>query len=88
MKFLIFKENIQTRKCTIVKNSKEDHNFVANVKNLIKGLNIFYIDSKDNLENIVQEFTNNINEQSRLPNMNFLIAKFKKFQTKEKALGN
>jgi len=62
MKILIFEENIQTRKHTIVKNSKEDHNFVTNVKNLIKGLNTFYIDSKDDLENIVQEFTNNMDE--------------------------
>jgi len=58
VKISIFEENIQTRKHTIVKNSEEDHNFVTNVKDLIKDLNI---NSKDNLENIVQEFANNTN---------------------------
>jgi len=62
VKISIFKENIQTRKCIIIKNSKEDHNFVADAKNLIKGLNTFHINSKDNLENIVQEFANNMDE--------------------------
>ena len=62
MKILIFKENVKTRKHIIVKNSKEEHNFVANVKNLIRDLNILHINSKEDFENVVQEFANNINE--------------------------
>ena len=31
------------------------------VKNLISGLNTFYIDNKEDLENDVQEFANNTN---------------------------
>jgi len=129
VKILIFKENFQTRKHTIVKNSKEEHNFVANVKNLIRDLNILYINSKEDFENVVQEFTNNINEiwfkylnlvnitkhsklwwnekcqisikiqddwmiekvsrkQSKFSNKNFLIVRYKKFQTKRKVCEN
>ena len=58
---LIFEEDIQTKKHTIVKNSKEEHNFVVNIINLIKGLNTNHINSKDNLEVIIQDFANNTN---------------------------
>jgi len=61
VKISIFKENIQIRKHTIVKNSKEEYNFVTDVKNLIRDLNIFHINSKEDLENVVQRFTNNMN---------------------------
>jgi len=46
VKILIFKEKIQTRKYIIVKNSKEENNFVKKVMMLIKGLNIIYIHNK------------------------------------------
>ena len=53
VKISTFKENIQTRKYITVKNSKEDHNFVTDVKNLIKELNTIHINGKDNLKNII-----------------------------------
>jgi len=62
VKILIFEENIQTRKYIIVKNSEEENNFVKEVMMLIKGLNTIYIYNKENLESIIQEFTNNIND--------------------------
>jgi len=61
VKISIFEEIVQTKKYTIVKNNKEEHNFVVDVKNLIRGLNTFQIDSKEDLENVVQEFANNTN---------------------------
>ena len=61
VKILIFKEVIQTRKHTIVKNSEKEHNFVIDVNNLIKDLNTNHINSKNNLEIIIQDFTNNMN---------------------------
>jgi len=62
VKILIFKENVQTRKCTIVKNSEKEHKFVPNIKNLIRSLNTFHINSKEDLKNVVQKFTNNTND--------------------------
>ena len=62
VKISIFKEDIQTRKCTIVKNSEEEHSFVIDIKNLIKGLNTNYVNNKDDLEVIIQDFANNMND--------------------------
>ena len=62
VKISIFEENIQTRKHTIVKNSDEKNNFVAEVIMSIKGLNTSHINSKEDLKYIVQEFTNNTND--------------------------
>ena len=62
VRILIFEENIQTRKCTIAKNSKKENNFVKKVIVLIKELNTIYIHNKENLESIVQEFANNMND--------------------------
>ena len=61
VKILIFEEDIQTRKHTIVKKSKEEYNFVVDIMNLIKGLNTNHINSKDYLEVIIQDFANNAN---------------------------
>ena len=61
VKISIFEEDIQTRKCTIVKNSEEEHNFVIDIMNLIKDLNINHINSKDDLEVIIQNFVKNTN---------------------------
>ena len=62
VKILTFEENIQTGKHMIVKNSEEENNFVKKVMVSIKGLNTIHIYNKENLESIVQEFTNNTND--------------------------
>jgi len=54
---VIFNENIQTKKCTIIKDSKEEDNFVNKLIEAIKSLNMNDIHSKDNLKYIVQTFT-------------------------------
>jgi len=56
---VIIEEYIQTKKHTIIKNSKKEKNFLAELIESVKGLNIEYISSKENLEQIVQEFTDN-----------------------------
>ena len=56
---MIFEKHIQTKKHTIVKNSKEEKNFLNKLIELVKMLNIEYISSKENLEQMVQEFANN-----------------------------
>jgi len=55
----IFEKHIQIRKHTIIKDSKEERNFLAELINSIKSLNTEYISSKENLEQVVQEFTHN-----------------------------
>ena len=57
---MIIEEHIQTRKYTMVKNSKEEENFVAKLIRAIKRLSIENIPSKEVLEQIVQTFANNI----------------------------
>jgi len=46
----------------IVKNSKEEINFVAEVIKLFNRLNTNYINSKEGLKYIIQEFTNIMNK--------------------------
>ena len=55
----IFKEHVQTRKYIIVKNSKEEENFVDELIRAIKGLSTENIQSKKVLEHIIQSFINN-----------------------------
>ena len=62
VKISISEENIQSRKCTIIKNSKEDIKFVKDVKILIKEFDTLHIDSIDDLEKTVQEFTNKMDD--------------------------
>ena len=50
----IFEEHIQTRKCTLVKNSKEEDNFINNLIEAIKGMNMENIQSKEVLDQIIQ----------------------------------
>jgi len=57
---IVTKEHIQTRKCTIVKNSKEEENFIAKLIKAIKRLNIKNIPCREVLEQIIQTFTNDI----------------------------
>ena len=54
----IMKEHIQTRKCTLVKNSKEEENFITELIRAITRLNTENIPSKEVLEQIIQKFTN------------------------------
>jgi len=50
----IFKEYIQTRKCTLVKNSKEKDNFINNLIEAIKEMNMENIQSKEVSDQIIQ----------------------------------
>jgi len=54
------KEHIQTRKCTLVKNSKEEENFITELIRVITRLNTENILSKEILEQVIQTFTNDI----------------------------
>jgi len=54
----IIEEHIQTKKCTIVKNSEEERNFITKLIEIIKYLNMKQILSKEILEWIVQQFAN------------------------------
>ena len=49
---MIIEEYIQTKKHTIIKNSEEEKNFLAELIESVKGLNTKYISSKENLERI------------------------------------
>jgi len=55
---VIFEENIQTKKHTIVKDSEEEYNFINNLIEAIKDLNTENIQSKEDLKHIVQTFAN------------------------------
>jgi len=57
---MIIDEHIQTKKCTIIKNSEEEKNFLAELIETIKGLNTELISSKEILEQIVKQLTNNM----------------------------
>ena len=50
----IFEKHIQTKTHTIVKNSKEEKNFLTELINFVKSLNIEHISSKKSLEQVVQ----------------------------------
>jgi len=52
----IFEENIQTKKCTLIKNSEEEDNFIVELIEAVKGLNTSNIQNKEELEDIVQSF--------------------------------
>jgi len=54
----IIKKHIQTKKHIVIKNSEEEKNFLAKLIESIKGLSIEHISNKKNLEEIIQEFTN------------------------------
>ena len=56
---LIFEKHIQTRKQMIIKNNKEETRFIAEIIKSIKRLNMNYIESKKDLESIIQELTHN-----------------------------
>lgn len=54
----IEKEFFQDKCYTIVKNSKEEKDFIAEFINSIENINMTNISNKDNLEYIVQEYSN------------------------------
>ena len=55
---LIFEKYAQTRKQTIIKNSKEEMRFITKIKS-VKRLNPDHIKSKKDLKQLVQEFIHN-----------------------------
>ena len=55
----IFEKHIQSRKRTIVKNSKEEENFVNELSKAIKSLNMDNIHNVEVLEHVIQFFANN-----------------------------
>jgi len=58
MNIAILKEDIQMKKCTIVKNSKKEDNFIIELIKAIKRLNTENIQSKEVLKHVVQSFAN------------------------------
>jgi len=62
VKILILEEHIQTRKQTIIKNSKEEIKFIADVIELVKRLNTSHISSKEDLESIIQESAHSMDD--------------------------
>ena len=56
----IFEEHIQTRKQTLVKNRKEEENFMKELSEAIKRLNMNNIQNIEVLEHVVQLFANDI----------------------------
>jgi len=56
---VIIEEHIQTKKCTIIKNSKEERNFITELIKIIKHLNTEQILSKEILEWVIQQFADN-----------------------------
>jgi len=46
----------------IVKNSEEEMRFIDEIIELVKGLNMDHIGSKEDLEQLVQEFAHNMDE--------------------------
>jgi len=55
----IIEEHIQTRKCTLVKNSKEEEEFIEELTKVIARLNTENISDKEMLEQTLQIFANN-----------------------------
>jgi len=54
----IFKEHIQTRKHTLVKNSKEENKFIKKLIEAIKGINMENIQNEEALNQIIQLVAN------------------------------
>jgi len=50
---IINKEFIQDKQCTIIKNSKEDDDFIKKLKIAIGNINICNISNRDSLENTI-----------------------------------
>ena len=69
----ILEEHIQTKKHTLVKNSKEKENFVSELIIAIKGLNMESILNVEDLKQVIQSFTNFMNriwfENSKIINI-------------------
>ena len=70
---VIFEKHVQTRKCTIVKNSKEEKNFVDKLIRAIKELNMENIQSKEVLDHIVQSFTNDTKRCINIQNLSISL---------------
>jgi len=69
----ICEENIQTRRYILVKNSKEEENFILELIVTIKGLNTENIPNKEVLKQVIQSFTSFTNriwfENSKIINI-------------------
>ena len=76
----IIKEHIQTKKCTIIKNSKEKRNFITELIEIIKPLNMEQILSKEILEQTVQQFTDDTERTWFKHSRNINITRYSKLQ--------
>ena len=56
----IVKENINTSKFSIIKNSEKEDSFIKDISSVIKNLNISDLSVIDKLENVVNTLTSNI----------------------------
>ena len=75
---LILNEFIQTKKCSLAKNSEEEGYFIKELTNYIKNINISFIHCIESLENIVQSLAININNSQQKYFKNVNITKHSK----------
>jgi len=57
----IIDEQLQTKKCSLIKNSDEEYSFIKEIISFLKNINTHSISSIENLESVVQKITFNIN---------------------------
>jgi len=75
---MIIEKYIQIKKYTIVKNSREERNFITKLIEIIKCLNIKQISSKEILEQTVQQFADDTERTWFKHSRNVNITKYSK----------
>lgn len=56
----IIEEFIPNKQCTIIKNSKKENKFIAELINIIKKIDTEQLNSKDSFKYAIQEFANRL----------------------------